>query len=180
MDTQPSCPYVVLPHARMFLECLCMLKHYKCPSLELRGSNVFQHDEALGHKASSMMTWCLRTWMVWFDHTHHLNPPERLWNELKFWPQATPPPFSPKIRAFSGTFLGMTWTSTEAQSRLIKSSGNLSQKNSIKAVNRSKATYGGWPSSHLCPCFWNRMFKDRLGWEGQVSMTSGHMLYEKR
>ncbi|MCJ8734572.1 hypothetical protein PDJAM_G00236930 [Pangasius djambal] len=35
-------------------------KLYSFPSLELRGPNLLQHDDAPVHKASSMKTWCVK------------------------------------------------------------------------------------------------------------------------
>lgn len=61
MDTCPSHPYVVLPQtvttkleAHNCLACLCMLLDYNFPSLELRGPNLFQHDNVPAHKVSSI------------------------------------------------------------------------------------------------------------------------------
>ncbi|MCJ8746632.1 hypothetical protein PDJAM_G00144070 [Pangasius djambal] len=61
---------------------------YSFPSLELRGPNLFQHDDAPVHKASSMKTWCVKVGVEELEcpsQIPDLNPTEHLWDELEYW-----------------------------------------------------------------------------------------------
>ncbi|MCI4381354.1 hypothetical protein PGIGA_G00250880 [Pangasianodon gigas] len=64
----------------------CTLETLHFPSLELRGPNLFQHDNAPVHKASSMKTWCVKVGVEELEcpaQSPDLNPTEHLWDELE-------------------------------------------------------------------------------------------------
>ncbi|MCI4387006.1 hypothetical protein PGIGA_G00069260 [Pangasianodon gigas] len=68
--------------------------HYSFPSLELRGPNLFQHDNAPVHKASSMKTWCVKVGVEELEcpaQSPDLNPSEHLWDELEHRLHPRPP-----------------------------------------------------------------------------------------
>ncbi|MCJ8743348.1 hypothetical protein PDJAM_G00093060 [Pangasius djambal] len=68
--------------------------HYSFPSLELRGPNLFQHDDAPVHKASSMKTWCVKVGVEELEgpaQIPDLNPTEHLWDELEHRLHPRPP-----------------------------------------------------------------------------------------
>ncbi|MCI4389300.1 hypothetical protein PGIGA_G00096420 [Pangasianodon gigas] len=69
-------------------------QHYSFPSLELRGPNLFQHNNAPVHKVSSMKTWCVKVGVEELEcpaQSPDLNPTEHLWDELEHQLNPRPP-----------------------------------------------------------------------------------------
>ncbi|XP_053531694.1 beta-sarcoglycan isoform X2 [Ictalurus punctatus] len=69
-------------------------RYYSFPSLELRGPNLFLHDDDLVHKASSMKTWCVKVGVEELEcpaQSPDHNPTEHFWDELEHRLHLRPP-----------------------------------------------------------------------------------------